>query len=532
MTEIAEEQLSDSAIENKAPVKKGYRTYVLIILTLVYAFNFIDRQIIGILSPLIQAELGLDDAQMGFLKGLAFALFYTVMGIPIAWLADRYNRVSIIAVSLTLWSLFTALSGKAMSYTQLALARIGVGVGEAGGSPPSHSIISDLYEPTERARALAVYSLGIPIGIMIAYFATAGIIAKASAGEAAPWRLVLFAVGLPGILLAILLKLSVREPIRTQSAPTKQSDSRLSKLLSTYLAFAFFIAVLTGLVAIILAYQPITEKMVAIPIENIEPISLANLLLWGGLICLVLTLFWMIFVKNVSPAIKTLLTIPSWWAMCGGIAFASVAGYALSNWLIDFIFRAFPTTILGGPVAFLPANPLVRLLVVLGVINGLLYTTGVWLGGAVSDKWGQKYKGAYAMFPALALIVGTPFLYAAFHVGNLWVLLGCLSVYLFLSGSYLGPAFAIAQTLAPIRVRATSTALFFFILNIIALGGGPTYVGILSNNLTAELGATESLRYAMSTLVVPLGISILCFFIAAWRLPKDWIAAQARNETS
>ena len=139
-------------------VSKPYRTYVLTILTLVYAFNFIDRQIIGILSPFIKADLGLNDAQLGWLKGLYFAVLYTVVGIPIAWLADRYSRVNIVAISLTLWSGFTALSGMATTYTQLAIARVGVGIGEAGGSPPSHSILSDLYPKEKRAGALAIYS--------------------------------------------------------------------------------------------------------------------------------------------------------------------------------------------------------------------------------------------------------------------------------------------------------------------------------------------------------------------------------------
>ena len=157
------------ANENAAPSRR-YRNYVLFVLTLVYAFNFIDRQIIGILSPFIKADLGLDDAQLGWLKGIYFALLYTVMGIPIAWLADRYSRVNIIAISLTLWSGFTAASGLAANYVQLAVARIGVDIGEAGGSPPSHSIISDLFPKEKRAGALAIYSLGIPFGVMLAFF--------------------------------------------------------------------------------------------------------------------------------------------------------------------------------------------------------------------------------------------------------------------------------------------------------------------------------------------------------------------------
>ena len=210
-------------------VSKPYRTYVLTILTLVYAFNFIDRQIIGILSPFIKADLGLNDAQLGWLKGLYFAVLYTVVGIPIAWLADRYSRVNIVAISLTLWSGFTALSGMATTYTQLAIARVGVGIGEAGGSPPSHSILSDLYPKEKRAGALAIYSLGIPFGIMLAFFASAFILK----GGDANWRLVMLSVGIPGVLLAILLKLTIKEPPRGGNLNTAAAVSYTHLTLPT-----------------------------------------------------------------------------------------------------------------------------------------------------------------------------------------------------------------------------------------------------------------------------------------------------------
>ena len=208
----------------EAGASRSYRNYVLFILTLVYAFNFIDRQIIGILSPFIKADLGLDDAQLGWLKGIYFALLYTVMGIPIAWLADRYSRVNIIAISLTLWSGFTAASGLAANYMQLAIARIGVGIGEAGGSPPSHSIISDLFPKEKRAGALAIYSLGIPFGVMLAFFASAFFLQ----GGSADWRTVMYSVGIPGVLLAILLKLTVKEPARTVSLPSADDANKPS----------------------------------------------------------------------------------------------------------------------------------------------------------------------------------------------------------------------------------------------------------------------------------------------------------------
>jgi MFS family permease len=212
---------SESAAIQSA-ISDGYRNYVLFILTLIYAFNFIDRQIIGILSPFIKADLGLDDAQLGWLKGIYFALLYTILGIPIAWLADRYSRVNIIAISLTLWSGFTAVSGLANNFTQLAIARIGVGIGEAGGSPPSHSIISDLFPKEKRAAALAIYSLGIPFGIMLAFFASAFFLK----GGAADWRIVMVAVGLPGVVLAILLKLTVNEPTRSGNMQTASAQGK------------------------------------------------------------------------------------------------------------------------------------------------------------------------------------------------------------------------------------------------------------------------------------------------------------------
>jgi len=161
---------------------KNHRTFVLLLLTLIYAFNFIDRQIIGILSPFIQADLGLTNTELGLLKGIVFALFYTIIALPIAWLADRYNRVTIVSTSLAVWSAFTALTGMAGSFLQIGLARIGVGVGEAGGSPPSHSIISDLYPKEKRSGALAIYALGIPIGLGFAYF-IAGIALGRPAGH-------------------------------------------------------------------------------------------------------------------------------------------------------------------------------------------------------------------------------------------------------------------------------------------------------------------------------------------------------------
>lgn len=186
--------------------KKAY--YALVILTIVYSFNFIDRQLLAILQENVKADLGLSDSQLGLLTGFAFAAFYVTAGIPIARWADRGNRRDIVALSLFLWSFMTAISGLVQNFTQLLLARIGVGVGEAGGSPPSHSIISDIFPPNERATALGFYSMGVSIGILF------GFLAGGWLNEYFGWRVAFAVVGAPGILLAIMLRMTLDEPVR------------------------------------------------------------------------------------------------------------------------------------------------------------------------------------------------------------------------------------------------------------------------------------------------------------------------------
>jgi predicted MFS family arabinose efflux permease len=182
-------------------------------LTVVYTFNFIDRQILVILQEPIKADLGLSDAQLGLLTGFSFALVYVTAGIPIAWLADRANRRNIVAASLAFWSLMTALSGLVQNYGQLLAARLGVGVGEAGGSPPSHSMISDYFPPSSRGTALSFYSMGIYIGVLFG-FAAGGWIA-----ENFGWRNAFFVIGIPGILYALAVLWVVKEPKRGQHDP-------------------------------------------------------------------------------------------------------------------------------------------------------------------------------------------------------------------------------------------------------------------------------------------------------------------------
>ncbi|MEM9305564.1 MAG: MFS transporter [Pseudomonadota bacterium] len=188
--------------------ERRYRGFVLGMLSLAYVFNFLDRQILVILQESIKADMGLSDAQLGILSGFAFALFYCTFGIPIARWADRGSRRNIIALAMGIWSAMTALCGFAANYFQLLLARIGVGIGEAGASPPAHSMISDYYPAEERGRAMSIYSMGLYVGILV------GSIIGGVIEQWVGWRMAFIIVGLPGVLLAVVFRLTVKEPER------------------------------------------------------------------------------------------------------------------------------------------------------------------------------------------------------------------------------------------------------------------------------------------------------------------------------
>ena len=424
---------------------KNYRNFVLVLLTIVYGFNFIDRQIMGILAPFIQKDLGLTNTELGLLIGLAFAVFYTFVAIPIAWLADRYNRVNILSIALATWSGFTALTGLANNFIQIGLARMGVGIGEAGGSPPSHSIISDLFPKEERASALGVYSMGIPIGIMAAYFVTASLMGS---GDDVDWRRIFIILGLTGIGLAVIVKLVLKEPVR--GAMELNPDKEIQK-------------------------PPFKESL------------------------------------------RELIKIPAWWAMCFGIAFGSFVSYAKS---------AFQTKYL---IILDPSFDFQTLVIILGVMNGTTYAAGAFFGARLADKWGKKDVRAYGWLPAISISLALPVALITWWVPSIEVHLVFATLFLLLIGIYLGPSFAIAQTLAPIHMRAMSTALFFFILNMIALGGGPTFAGWIMDLFKESFNELESVRYAMTVTSMIFVPSVISFLVVAKVLPRDWKAAEERN---
>jgi MFS family permease len=436
------------------------RGAVLGLLTVVYAFNFIDRQILGVLAPFIQGDLGLTGTQIGLLTGAVFAVFYTFVGIPLAGIVDNtktlklgpvsitFDRVTIIAISLATWSFFTMLTGFAGGFAALALLRIGVAVGEAGCSPPSHSLLSDLYAPKERGRALATYSLGIPFGIMSAYFVNAFFVS----GGTVEWRTAFVVVGAVGLPFAFLVKRLVREPERGRL----DAGAKVEKL-------------------------------------------------------------------TFKEGLSRLTQVPSYWTMAFGVAFASFGSYSVSNFVMAYIVGV-PNQMAG----MFSELPLFWLLIGLGVGNAIFYAGGTYLGGVVADHFGKRSVGAYGLVPAVTIALAALAIALAWMTGSAAIFFALLSAHIFFLGFYLGPSFSVAQNLAGVSVRATSTAVFFFVLNLIALGGGPTYTGWIWDRFAAtSMSQLEALRMALWTLSVPWVLAVVLFAVSAKLLPKDWERAQA-----
>ncbi len=218
-------------------LSQAARRYAMVILAIVYMFNFVDRQILAILLPQIRDEFATSDAYLGFLSGTAFALFYVTLGVPIAQYADRCNRRNLIAASVALWSAMTALSGLAANIWHLTAARIGVGIGEAGCSPPAHSMISDYFPPEKRSTAMGFYTLGISAGIMTAYLAGGWV------AQNIGWREAFFVVGIPGLILAAIVRFTVQEPKRgaSESRATGLEQPRLIEVVRFLAARRSFI---------------------------------------------------------------------------------------------------------------------------------------------------------------------------------------------------------------------------------------------------------------------------------------------------
>ncbi|MBO6764650.1 MFS transporter [Maricaulis sp.] len=444
--------MAESATKTKTGLEAaaGYRGYVLFILIVVYTFNFIDRQIIGILAVPIQQELGVSDTMMGVMRGLAFAIFYSTLGVPIAWLADRYNRVKIMAIALSLWSIMTMVCGLITTPVQLFFARMGVGVGEAGGVAPAYSIVSDYFPPEQRARALAVYSFGIPIGSAV------GIVFGGVIATLLDWRAAFLIVGGLGVILAPIFWLTTREPERGQF------DGG----------------------------------------EKPKPVG-------------------------VAPVLKKLVSKPSFWLLSLGAAFSSMMGYGLFAWIPTFLVRSFadgfPVLFSWAPTWLVPEGA--PTLLYASYFYGAVVLTGgivgIFTGGALADRLGGASKANYARIPAFAFLATAPFLILGTISDSLAVIFFVMLIPTALSLAWLGPVLAAFQHIVPPNMRATASAIFLLINNLVGLGLGDVFLGVMSDSFAAQFGS-ESLRYSIMSGGIFYLVAAGLLLLASRYLARDW----------
>ena len=383
------------------------------ILSLVYAINLLDRQILSMLLVPIQEDLGVSDTALGFLTGTSFALFYATAGIPIARWADRGTRTHIIAIGLVLWSAATAACGLARSFAHLAIARVLVGVGEAAGSPPSHSLIADYFPPERRARSLALYTMGASVGLGLGY-ALGG-----SLGERFGWRITFFVVGVPGVLMALVVRFGMKEPARGASEGRGDIDA-----------------------------QP-----------------------------------------PMGMALRQLAGIRSYRHIALATALYNLASYGFMMWVPTFLIRVHEVDRTESGVW-------------LGLIAAGCGLAGAYTGGWLADFGAARDRRWFCWLPACAGLLVTPFIFAFLLVDTGELALLCYAPITFISATWSAPTFAAVQGLVPLRMRSMASAVLLFVLNLIGLGLGPQFVGIL-NDLLGDRYGLEAIRYSL--LVIGMG---------------------------
>ncbi len=401
---------SDSAPASGA-APRSVRT-TLWILLIVYIFNFVDRQIVNILAEPIARDLRLSDTQIGLMTGLAFALFYTALGLPIARYADKptTNRPRLIAIALAIWSAMTALCGVAANFWQLLLARIGVGVGEAGCTPPAHSLISDMVPKEKRSSALAFYALGIPIGTLL------GMLIGGFLADWVGWRRAFLVVGLPGVAMALVVVWLLRDPRQSAAAPVAATTSATPEL-------------------------------------------------------------------SMFAAMRALMQSRAFVLLIAAGSSAAFLSYGKTTWTTIFFQRTHGMT--PGEVGLW-----------FGLAGGAAGILGTFLGGWLADRYGATNRRHVLTAPAIGMAVAAPIAFLAYQATSWQMSLALLFVPTLLNSLYYGPTYSSAQGLVPLRARAVAAATVLFFQNLIGLGLGPLFFGMLSDLLQPAYGE-DSVRYVL-----------------------------------
>jgi|HubBroStandDraft_1064217.scaffolds.fasta_scaffold27605_2 MFS family permease len=498
-----------SSSPNSSPAATGgvYPWYVLGVLFLVYVLNFIDRNILSILAQDIKASLGLSDAQLGFLYGTAFAIFYALFGIPLGRIADSWNRGRIIAAGLAVWSTMTALSGVAGSYGQLALARIGVGIGEASASPAAYSLLVDYFPARRRALALAIYSSGLfiggglslPLGGWIAHSWSSRYAHSPAPFGLAGWQAAFLAVGLPGLLLALWV-LTLREPARDfaggYAAPAAKPGAWREFLLE---------------VAAIL--PPFTLWSVS----RFPGALRTNLIVLAGIAMAAAVLVWLS--HDVAQWIGLGLgfyAVASWLQMLHatdrptfallfrqravvlalvGFGATAFVAYSLSFWIPPYVIRTFG--IRSDIAGFM-----------LGVPHAVGAAAGCAAGGYFSDAWKRRDPRGRLFVAMLASILSAPLVLAMLEATNVRIIYLLIPVFAFTAYLWLGSAVATIQDCVLPRMRGTAGAIFLLAVSMLGLALGPYSIGKVAV-------VTGSLRTGLMSVLVMMPVAVLLLWLAS-----------------
>ena len=485
----------------------AYARYVLTVLFVVYVLNFIDRQILAILAKDVKRDLGLTDADIGFLFGTAFGVFYSLFGIPLGRLADNWHRVRLITIGLAIWSAMTAFSGLARNGLQLTAARIGVGIGEATASPCAYSLISDYFPKQKRATALAIYSSGIFVGGGLSLFIGGAIVD--SWNQAYPgghwglvgWQVAFMAVGLPGLALALLVS-TLREPIRgaADGIVTATSPTPFREFLGELIAI---IPPLTLIGAARRGPAALAINLLAIALIGIATWALAvatkNWPQWLSIGIGVYAVFsWASALKSRDPATYRLIWgTPAFLYTSIGYGLIAFVSYGVAA------FGAlYAETVLGQPkteVGFWLGGG--------AAAGGFL---GIVLGGRIAD-WAKQQR-SWGRVPVIlsGTLLPIPFLLYGYTTSSPT---GFYIASFFMSGlasAALGPAGATTQDLVLPRMRGTATATFFIATALIGLALGPYFAGFMS---TVSGG---NLRLGVLSLLAVAPISMI-LLVLAWR---------------
>ncbi|MBW2281706.1 MAG: MFS transporter [Deltaproteobacteria bacterium] len=495
-----------------------YANYVLFALVLLYVTNFIDRQIPSILAEELKRDLGITDADLGFLYGTAFAIFYAVFGIPLGKVADTWERRKLIAVGLFFWSFMTAASGLARNFVQLAVPRIGVGIGEASASPAAFSMLSDYFSPARRTTALAIYSSGIYIGAGIGLFLGGWITetwngwyptrAEAPFGFSG-WQVTYFVIGVPGLLQALWIR-SLREPVRGLSDGLVVAPYTGPRPLRVF--WEELRALLPGFSLLALRDAGAPARLRVANVAAGGAIVAAGVLLTAWLgnpaqwIALGIGLYCAVsWIQGLAlrdaPTFALTFRTPSLVYSCLGFSFIAFTGYSIAFFTAPYFVRYHGIS-------------LTEIGAVLGLTSAVGGFIGVTLGGVMADRFLERTRRARLYVAIFTAAAPVPFVIWLLTTDNVMLAYGINFVVSLVGGMWIGPGASTIQDLVLPRMRAVASASYLLIITFIGLALGPYTVGRLSV-------ALDDLRTAMILAMAMNAVAVFFLVLAARTLPED-----------